>query len=85
MIEYPLFNRLPSWSQVEVLTTKGTVVAHRNHKDWVITLYNLNNFFVELWVKPDLEIIGSFHSSVNAMKILEPYMEDIELQDIYYM
>ncbi|KAA5541147.1 hypothetical protein [Adhaeribacter rhizoryzae] len=83
MIEYPLFNRLPSWSQVEVLTNKGTVVAQRNHKDWHITLYTLNNFFVELWEKPNLEIIGSFHSSVNPMAILEPYTQDIQIEDFY--
>lgn len=83
MIEYPLFNRLPSWSQVEVLNKKGTVVAQRTHKDWEITLYSLNNFFVELWVKPDLEIIGSFHSSVNPLAILEPYTQDIQLEDFY--
>jgi len=83
MIEYPLFNRLPSWSQVEVLTKKGTVVAQRNHKDWNITLYTLNNFFVELWEKPNLEIIGSFHNSVNPLAILEPYTQDIQIEDFY--
>ena len=85
MLEYKLFNRLPSWSQVEVLTKKGTVMARRNHKEWSITLYSLNNYFVELWVKQDLEIVGSFHNSVNPLEILEPYMKDIQLPDFYGM
>ena len=69
MLEYKLFNRLPSWSQVEVLTKNGTVVARRNYKEWSITLYSLNNYFVELWVKQNLEIVGSFHHSVNTLEI----------------
>jgi hypothetical protein len=81
MLEFPLFNQLPTWSQVDVLTKKGIKVAHRNHKDWEITLYSLNNFFVELWVKPNLEIIGSFHQTVNPLTIFEPYTESIHLQD----
>jgi hypothetical protein len=83
MLEYKLFNRLPSWSQVDVLTKKGTVVGQRHHNEWAITLYSLNNYFVELWVKQELEIVGSFHSSANPLEILEPYMQDIQLQDLY--
>lgn len=79
MLENSMFNRLPSGSQVDVLVKKGTVVARRHYKDWTITLYFLNNYFVELWVKQDLEIIGTFHKSVNPLAIMEPYTDIIEL------
>ena len=81
MLEYSLFNQLPAWSQVEVLKTKGNAVAERQYKDWTISLFSLNNYFVELWVKPNLEIIGAFHRSVKPMAILEPYVEYLEIPE----
>lgn len=83
MFEYKLFNQLPTWSQVEVLTKTGTIVAQRNHNGWTITLYSLDNYFVELWIKQDLEVVGSFHRSADPMEILEPYMQHIRLSDLY--
>lgn len=76
-----MFHKLPSWSQVEVLAKNGTVLAQRRHKEWAITLYSLNNYFVELWVKKELEVVGSFHKSANPLAILEPYMDTIDVQD----
>lgn len=81
MLEYSLFNQLPAWSQVEVLKKKGNAVAQRQYKDWTISLFSLDNYFVELWVKPNLEIIGSFHRSVKPMAILEPYVDYLEIPD----
>lgn len=81
MLEYSMFNRLPAESQVDVLHQKGTVLAQRHHKSYVITLYSLNNYFVELWTKEGIEIIGSFHRSVSSMAILEPYMDTLNIMD----
>jgi hypothetical protein len=78
-----MFNRLPAGSQVEVLAKKGTVLAQREHKEWTITLFSLNNYFVELWEKKGLELIGTFHKTVQPLAILEPYMDDIEIQDFF--
>jgi hypothetical protein len=83
MLEYKMFNRLPSWSQVEVLTQTGTVVAQRHHNGWAITLYSLNNYFVERWARQELEIVCSFQRAANPLDIMEPYMQDIQWQDLY--
>jgi hypothetical protein len=80
MLEHAMFEKLPAWSQVAVLAEKGTVLAHRRHKEWAITLYSLNNYFVERWVKQEWDIVGSFHKSASPLAILEPYMETIDLQ-----
>ena len=81
MIEYSMFNRLPTWSQVEVLAKQGTVVAQRHHKNWTITLFSMNEYFVELWANQQLEIIGSFHKTAKSLDILEPYMDYLEVPD----
>jgi hypothetical protein len=83
MFEYNLFNQLPAWSQINVLNKKGTVVAQRQHKEYTITLYYLNNYFVELWEKQNLEIIGAFHKSVSPLAILEPYTDTIHLPQVF--
>jgi len=77
-----MFNRLPTWSQVEVLAKQGTVVAQRQHNDWTITLYVINDYFVERWVKQQLEIVGSFHQSAKPLDILEPYIDYLEVPDL---
>jgi len=82
MIEYSMFNRLPAGSQVAVLGKEGTVVAKRLHKGYNITLYSINNYFVELWRKENFEIIGSFHRSVSPLTILEPYLDVLEVPDL---
>lgn len=80
-LEYNIFNRLPTWSQVETLTKEGTALVQRKHHNWEITLYSLHNYFVELWTKDGLEIIGSFYQAANPMAILEPYTDHIEIQN----
>ena len=74
-----MFNRLPAGSKVEILATKGIILAKRQHLDYCITLFSLNNYFVELWKKEGMEIIGTFHSTVEAMAILEPYLDTLDL------
>ncbi len=80
MLEYTLFHYLPLRNQVELLTRQGTALAQRNHKGWSITLYELNNYFVERWEKSGLEIIGTFKKSASPLSILEPYIDNMEVQ-----
>jgi hypothetical protein len=82
MLEYNLFQRLPSWSQIEVLTRTGTLLAQREHRDWTITLYTFQHHFVEVWSRAELEIVTSFQRNVNALAILEPYTEQLEVEDL---
>ncbi len=80
MFEHSLFHQLPVRNQVALLARQGTALAHRNHKDWRITLYAINNYFVECWEKDGLEIVGSFKNSANPVAILEPYLDNLEVQ-----
>lgn len=82
MLENASFQRLPAWSQAEILTKTGTLLAQRIHQDWDVRLYSLHHQFVELWVKDGMEITASFRQSASPIAILEPYMEDINLADL---
>ena len=82
MIEHSLFHQLPLRNQVELLARQGTAVAHRNYKGWSITLYAINNYFVERWEKSGLEIVGTFKNSASPLAILEPYLDNLEVQQL---
>ena len=82
MLEFSIFQRLPSWSQAEALAKYGTVLAQRQHKEWSVSLYSLNSRFVELWEKDGLRITTSFRADATALAIAEPYLEHIDLQHL---
>ena len=78
-----MFNRLPTWSQVEVLVTKGTLVAQRQHNEWSITLFSINEYFVELWTNQHFQVVGSFQKTAKPLDILEPYIVFMDVKDLY--
>ncbi|GAA4424915.1 hypothetical protein GCM10023188_05310 [Pontibacter saemangeumensis] len=82
MLEFSMFQRLPSWSQAEVLAKEGTVLAKRQHLEWSVSLYSLNNRFVELWEKEGLQITTSFRKDATALAIVEPYLEYVDVQHL---
>jgi len=81
MFEYTFFHQLPVWTQVEVLARKGNFLASRRHKDYTISLYFLDNYFVEVWAKGGLRISTSFKKTTRPLAILEPYLHQISVQD----
>ena len=82
MLEFSMFQRLPSWSQAEVLAKEGTVLAQRHHRGWSVSLYSLNNRFVELWEKEGLQITTSFREDATALAIVEPYLAYVDVQHL---
>ncbi len=81
MLEYSMFERLPFQSQSEFLGKRGTVLAQRKHKEWLVTLYSLNGLFVELWAGKEAQVVSTFKKSANAIAVLEPYIDAIDVQD----
>jgi len=79
MLAYHLFERLPSWSQIDMLRKSGTLLARRQHLDWTITLFAFQQQFVEVWHRDGLELVTSFRPQVNTLAILEPYTEHLEI------
>ena len=82
MQEYSMFERLPFRSQEEALAKGGTMLAQRKHNSWTVTLYALNNSFVELWSGETLQVYSTFKKSANALAILEPYADEVDVGDV---
>ncbi|AKQ45199.1 hypothetical protein TH63_05440 [Rufibacter radiotolerans] len=81
VLEHSLFEKLPPWNQAEILAQKGRELAQRQHLDWTVTLFSLNNHLVEVWARRGLEIISSFKVSAHPVAIYEPYLPAIEVPE----
>lgn len=81
MLESSMFQNLPSWHQAEVLTRQGTLLAQRRHNGWLVSLYALDNSFIELWSGTEAEVVGMFSESASALEILEPYTHAIDIDE----
>ncbi|GAB3204086.1 hypothetical protein ABID22_004016 [Pontibacter aydingkolensis] len=82
MQEFSMFERLPFRSQEEALAKGGTMLAQRKHNVWTVTLYFLNNSFVELWSGETVQVYSTFKKSANVVDILEPYADEVDVGDL---
>ena len=75
------FNLLPTIVQVTYTRDNGNHLAVRIEVDCSISLYKVDNFFVEMWWKPDQ--FGPYKvRSFKSKKFLDPYLENIELDNL---
>ena len=72
------FNVLKTNEQAAYTWKHGTYLAARNEKYFVINLYHVDKFYVEVWFNHE-EICISKIRSFKSMKCLEPYLENISL------
>lgn len=77
-----MFERLPFRSQEEALAKGGTMLAQRKYHGWTVTLYALNNSFIELWSGETVQVYSTFKKSANAVAILEPYADGFDVRDV---
>ncbi|MCX2740343.1 hypothetical protein [Pontibacter anaerobius] len=77
-----MFERLPLRSQAETLAKEGTILAQRQFNSWTVTLYTLNNKFVEVWTGEEAQVISTFKSLANPMTVLEPYLDGVNVEEV---
>ncbi|MBC5774833.1 hypothetical protein H8S95_12220 [Pontibacter sp. KCTC 32443] len=82
MLEYSMFERLPFRSQAEAIAKDGTILAQRQYNKWLVTLYEFNNTFVELWSGDNVQVFSTFKKSANASAIFDPYLDQVDVQDL---
>jgi hypothetical protein len=81
ILEQSLFEKLPERSQIERLAKDGVIIAQRIYNGWTVTLYSLHGLFVEQWVGNSMQVFSTFKKSAKATSVLEPYLDDINLQE----
>lgn len=82
MQEYSMFERLPFRSQKEIIARDGTLLARRRYNNWLVTLYETDHAFVELWSGEEVQVYTSFKKSASAIAIYEPYINQIDVRDL---
>lgn len=72
------FNILDEIRQAEALLNNGVLIAERIYKNFTIFLYQVNQFYVEVYYHNTFSMIQGFRGfeSTNA---LEPYLEEIDI------
>ena len=72
------FNMLNEIRQTEVLIDMGVLVAERFYKDLKIMLYQIGEFYVEVFYHLSFGVVQGFRSFESTAQ-LEPYFSEIDI------
>jgi hypothetical protein len=75
------FTALPLPLQKAVVKQKGTFLCERISKNFVVYLFELNTFYVEVFYNRDKARVIWIHTFHNP-DLLEPYLEAIDLSGL---
>jgi hypothetical protein len=69
-------------AKTEVLATKGVFLAERNDGCFRISLYQVNDFYVEIYYHKTRYFYLCIRSFEDVSEIF-PYLEEIDITEIY--
>lgn len=75
------FKSLSDFEQAEAVWN-GTLLAHREDGFFRILLYQVDSFYVEVYYHKAANVLSSFRPFTTT-KLLEPYLQDINIEDIF--
>lgn len=75
------FNLLNEIKQAEVLLSCGVLIAERVYKSFTIFLYQVNEFYVEVYFNNTFCVIQGLRG-FESTTILEPYLEEIDISSL---
>lgn len=75
------FNLLDEIKQAETLLNYGVLVAERIYKNFTIFLYQVNQFYVEVYYHNTFSMIQGFRGFETG-NALEPYLEQIDITSL---
>lgn len=78
-----LFNTHSLAGRLEIILEQGTFLAERGRRGYHIELYNMGNFFAEVWTNPETNFIGLIRG-LGSNRALEPYVAKVNLMDMIY-
>ena len=75
------FNKHTLAGRWEMIWANGHLLAERGRRGYRIQLYDMGDFFAEVWSNPETHIIGLIRGLANK-RALEPYTNKINLMDM---
>ena len=77
------FLQLNETEQVELLWYNGEQIGRRKENDYLILLYQVEGFYVEVFYHRKERVIKRYMSFDCSDRRLEPYLEKIDISPIY--
>jgi hypothetical protein len=76
------FNFMDGMAKTEVLASDGVFLAERNDGCFRISLYQINDFYVEIYYHKTRYFYICIRSFEDSSE-LYPYLQDIDISEIY--
>ena len=76
------FSLLDEPKQAEALIEHGIFIAERHYKNFNIFLYQIDNFYVEIFHNLNFNMMQGMRSFADD-EALEPYLESIDISCLY--
>jgi hypothetical protein len=76
------FTLLDEATQAGALIDRGIFIAERTYKNFDIFLYQIDNFYVEIYHNLNFNMMQGMRSFEDA-DALEPYLESIDISCLY--
>lgn len=78
-----LFNTHTLAGRLEIVMAHGTFLAQRGRRGYRIELYDMGDYFAEVWYNPYNDFI-SLVRGLGSKRALEPYVTKIDLMEMIY-
>jgi hypothetical protein len=76
------FNFMDGMAKTEVLTSDGVFLAERNDGCFRISLYQVNDFYVEIYYHKTRYFYICIRSFEDVGELF-PYLQDIDISEVY--
>ena len=76
------FTHLDETQQAEALLARGIFLTERLYKNFIIFLYQLDNFYVEVYHNLKFNVMQGMRSFEDD-EALEPYLDSIDISCLY--
>ena len=77
------FNLMDEVAQADVILQHGILLAERAYKEFKIVLYQVHQFYVEVYFHKTYQMIQGFRG-FESLKHLDPYLAEIDIRELTY-
>ncbi len=70
-------------SQIKAVDQSGVLIAERKSAYYIILLYQVNGFYVELYLHTHFNVIVNINPFTN-MDLLDPYFEKMNINSLVF-
>lgn len=81
MLSFYHYSKLSANKKIDYLNRNGHYLCFRNFLKYTIKLYYVDDFFAEIWIDSDNQVFNIFPFTTS--KCLKPYLDHIDIKDIY--